>query len=557
MSNINSLFDRIKPKCCMALSILGVLCLSIGIVKSKFEIGSFGLINGIDATIICSISFFIIAIIVNAISSDQHMCRVCVITSLVGIICAFYLIPFILEGTARMRVVYYHLSIVDFITNNHHLLSNDMYAFAWPGSYILGSIFLQITGISSQIFAGVFPVAYMLIASILIWVISGLVSKAQSFTFSSISCLIFIVIGWTDQGFFGDQSLGIILLLSFILLTQLYRANPLINFGTIMFIVLIALVETHALTFFITTIWIIVLWIIQIAFKSERQKRITIIWPVTMLLLFIGWNTYFALKYGAWQYVLKVYMNHLFDVSYKINLNFLRYTNIPGFIQVIISRTNIIASVIVGIAALIGIWVSIKRKIAISMDMCLMGIFIAAASTFFLFPYGGEILFRIFLFSSVGFAYFITRIIIIKYMRISILALLILLIIPHFFIQYGYENIKYVKPSEIIAGQFYKTKNIHGGLEMGWIPVGGIALMGYEPLLVENQITSKYTNLISLIENKQPVQIGFCPGLQQVYSTFWDIPNELANTIRWLDQTSTYTSTYTNSGGVVIYTNFN
>jgi hypothetical protein len=271
------------------------------------------------------------------------------------------------------------IGVVDYIQKNHQLAHGvDVYQ-GWPGLFSISAWFCDITGVDPVTLAHWFTPAFHLA------MIGAVYAMARAWKLDVFPALVasFLVeaMNWVAQDYYSPQAVAVLLAIAMLALIGLSQERAtgtpliLVLFGTI--------VITHQLTPY---------WLILVVLMLTVTKRIQPRWLILVMIAFAG--LYLAFNYGS--------VSHftLFSPNPVANAQ----SNVPTvgvFGQRVTSKMVRALSVILWGSAVLSALVQWRQKRPVRAPMIL------AFSGFLLLggqSYGGEAIFRVFLYSLPGCA---------------------------------------------------------------------------------------------------------------------------------------------------------
>lgn len=170
---------------------------------------------------------------------------------------------------------YKHLGVVDYIQQHHHLARGvDIYN-GWPGLFALTAWFSDLTGVPPIEIAHWFTPAFHLMLAMLIYAAGRAwrLSRDQSLT----ATFVVVMLNWVEQDYFAPQAVAMILTAGMLILLGLSRDRPtgvaltLILFG--------AATITHQLTPY----WVLLAVVLLVIGRKVKPWWITI--PMVFMLI--------------------------------------------------------------------------------------------------------------------------------------------------------------------------------------------------------------------------------------------------------------------------------
>lgn len=319
----------------------------------------------------------------------------------VGFIVLIHGTPDLIYGTLRYSWAWKHIGVIDFIGRKGVLKPSDppfSPYYNWPGFFTLFSLARSFAGARSALaFASWAPVYFNLL------LLAPLKAFFGSFTIDrrvvTLACWLFFVGSWIGQDYFAPQALNFILYVV-VLVLWLRILDPDLSDVTpgtrraamvIMVLVQLAVASSHQLTPFMMTIALVAL----VAYRRGRG------WPVaaSSAVITVGW-----ILTGARTFVLanlRSVLDSFGSVSENASSTVSDLAKASAG-QLIVAQMGRVLSVSMMILAIIGIVRQRRSKqTRLPLILLVMPITMLAASS-----YGGEIVFRVYLFALPATAFF-------------------------------------------------------------------------------------------------------------------------------------------------------
>jgi hypothetical protein len=272
---------------------------------------------------------------------------------------------------------YKHLGVVDYIQHSH-ILARDVDVYnGWPGLFALTAWFSDLTGIPPTSIAHWFTPLFHAAFAILVygaaraWRLAPMTAVTATFLVSTLN--------WVEQDYFSPQAMTMLFVAGILMVVGLSRDRPV---GTVLLIVLFAAATvTHQLTPY----WVLLL--IGLLVVSRKMKPWWIVFPLgAMLIAFLVYNWDSASQYT------------LFSSNVLKNTE----SNVPT-VGVLGQRLTS-----AGIRAMsVGIWATTAVVLLVrwrrKQEFWVLGLL--ALSPMMILggqSYGGEAVFRVFLYSLIG-----------------------------------------------------------------------------------------------------------------------------------------------------------
>jgi hypothetical protein len=273
--------------------------------------------------------------------------------------------------------VYKHLGVVDYIQHEHAIARGvDVYN-SWPGAFGLTAWFCDLTGLSPTTFAHWFTPLWHLLFTVMVFAAARAWSLDRMQ--SMVATFVAVTVNWVAQDYFAPQAFAMLFAVGIIILMGYSRQRPA---GLALIVVLFAATTiTHQLTPF----WLLAA--IGLLAVTRNLKPWWIFIPLGVILL-----SYVAYNYQA--------ISGFLDFSGDLVDN--AKSNVPTIGSEGQQWTSLAVRVLSG-----GLWLSAAAVLVVRMVRrqpffalgVLVGspmLIIAGAS------YGGEAIFRVFLYSLVG-----------------------------------------------------------------------------------------------------------------------------------------------------------
>ena len=272
---------------------------------------------------------------------------------------------------------YKHLGVVDYIQHAHTLARDvDVYN-GWPGMFALTAWFSDLTGIPPMSIAHWFTPVFHVAFAVLVY---G-VARAWRFAPMTAVTATFLVatLNWVEQDYFSPQAMTMLFVAGIIIVVGLSRDRPV---GTLL---LIALFAAATVTHQLTPYWVLLL--IGLLVVSRKMKPWWIVFPLgAMLIAFLLYNWDSASQYT------------LFSSDVLKNTE----SNVP---TVGVLGQRLTSAGIRGMS--VGIWVTTAVVLLVrwrrKQEFWVLGLL--ALSPMMILggqSYGGEAVFRVFLYSLIG-----------------------------------------------------------------------------------------------------------------------------------------------------------
>lgn len=477
---------RVPPAAVMLLPIAVVLWIvSLGRVDLG-RMGDYGLINALPLTYWLALAVLTAGFTLVLLRPRIHGAWICGhVVALVGML---YATPTLLYGTLRYSWAWKHVAVVDYLLqhNGTDTTNGDLGVYhQWPGFFTFNALLVRAAGLPSAMsYAAWGPLVNNLL------LIGPLVLLYRSMTSDRrlvwTGVWVFFSCSWVGQDYFSPQAFAFFLYLTVIalLLNRLYRpglaatadaaAKPATagapaatppdriraagTWFAVLFLLVVAIASSHQLT---PVILVSALGILAISRRRWRallplllaSAAFTVLWCATVARPFIAANLHSILKSFG-----KLDSNVGSTVAVQANANAQ---------QQLISRVELLIAVGIGVLALIAVvkWRDLRRSPALLLALAPVPLMIAN-------DYGGEIIFRAYLFALPGTAFLGASVLQRFTWRPRLRAAVSLVVFPVLLIgfalaYYGKERENYFSPDEVAASRFMYATAPHGSMIIG------------------------------------------------------------------------------------------
>ena len=309
--------------------------------------------------------------------------------------------PDLVYGTLRYSWAWKHIGVIDFIGRTGVVKPSDppfSPYYNWPGFFTLFSIAKSFAGAKSALaFASWAPVYFNLLLLAPLSAFFGSFTKDKRVV--SLACWLFYIGSWIGQDYFAPQALNFILYVVILVLwlrildpDLSYISKPTRRAAMVMMVLLqLAVASSHQLTPFMMTLALIAL----VAHRRGRGWRIA----ASSAVITVGW-----LLTGARTFALanlRSVLDGFGSISENANSTVSDLAKASSG-QLIVAQMGRVLSVSMVILAIVGI-VRLRRSKLVRVPLILLAVPISmlAASS-----YGGEIVFRVYLFALPAIAFF-------------------------------------------------------------------------------------------------------------------------------------------------------
>ncbi|GAB2515583.1 glycosyltransferase [Nocardia heshunensis] len=388
----------------------------------------------------------------------------------IGVLIAFlHATPCLVYGTLRYSWAWKHVGVVDYFLRHDgtdpsiHELSAYQY---WPGFFNLNALLVRASGLHSALGYATWapPVFNALLIGPLVLIFRA-ATDDRRLIWTAVA--IYVLGAWVGQDYFAPQAVDYFLYLSLIALCLHYfqrrsavRTGRRVAFGVLALLpIAAAIIVTHQLTPVMVVAALVALALLC------RYRLVTI--TVLTVALAAVWDLVFA---GRW-------IRENFD-SIRSTIGLLGHNANSGFIslaaashsQAVVARVDRLHSAAVWVLALLGL----ARRFRYRRDLALVVLALAPIPVLVSNDYGGEMIFRVYLFGLPFAAFFAAAA---CYPRpesghswrtaIGALAVVLALVPGFVFGYYGKEQANYFSPGEVAAARFVYGIAPRGSLIVG------------------------------------------------------------------------------------------
>ena len=461
------------------LTILALLALSHSILFARFEIGYWGLINGLPITFFVGLALLTIASAILWASKEKHGKLLCL--QLLILILALALVPLITGGSSPFVTTLYSpyrsLGYVDYIVRQAHFDTQVTFYLGWPGAFILPAMIANIGLID---FAPVIEVLlpFLLILFFLplyIFLKNTLGENRSNYIWAG--CWLFYLANWAGPGILtsapGIAAFFLLVILALVTNPRIWQKDgkSLVILSLIV-IVFAAMVASHLLTS------LVALGIMAALSLVRLDKRLALTTTVCLVIL-LAWNLTVAGDYVLPRIPFISGGELTLGGKFTFNLGAFIGREVTGTLlgsgsPVDIARVKLLHGVLFALIGLAGLISSLIMRKELKTTISLLAITVAPLPLIILSGfYASEMLNRVYAFVLPGMAYFGARLFDTnKRVVATVLCLLLFLIIPlNLIATYGNAERDYFSPGQR-QGMFFFHEKTSQGLVFGAKPIG-------------------------------------------------------------------------------------
>lgn len=380
--------------------------------------------------------------------------------------------PAVLFGTLRYAWAWKHLGIVDYILRHGSVdttIQNLGVYHNWPGFFGASAFLAELAGPENLIEISIWAPVVFNVANLLALRLLFRACGADR-TRTWLALVFFFITTWVGQDYFSPQALGYVLYLVLIatVLRSFRRPPRLLAVLSptrrtalplaLVTLLLVAIAMSHQITPMIAFLSLAVLF----AFRQTRGWYL----PVIAFVAMAGWAWT-----GARNYTLTNLTDLLAEFSNPVanaQSTFDKSATIRGA-QYLVSFAGRAVIVIVVLVAIVGVVRLARRR---QLDGSVLLLMLTPGALLFLTAFGGELLFRVFLFASPFLSYFAAAALTVgrrpgtRPWRVALPAVLLTSVLIPFFLlaYYGKDQQNYFTPDEVAAAQWIADNTVPGTL---------------------------------------------------------------------------------------------
>ncbi len=458
------MFDLLKNKGTFVASVLTLIAFILWLFSLlparnaivTADMSELGLFSILPVSFFVAFGLLVLAFFITLITGSQNRSYL-FFCQTVLLILFLTLTPSIIEGIPRFTSSYVNYNAVDYIIQTGQVSSQVLWVHNWPLFSILISIFEQVTAVSGQSILLFYSTFFNILFIIPLYVFFRLILPDSRFVWLAL-WFVFLA-NWIGQDYFSMQSLAF--LVSVLLLFMLFKNMNQKMHTRPWFVVFSLLFFFIASSHFLTSI--LILCAVFVLYITKHMPRPAFV--ASLFVIISSWTIFNASSYIA--------SNFGSLIRQSLNLTLLLQKNLTnrlsgGAGHVLVADVRIIYSAVIiafAIGSVILAWRT--KKLGITEKRLLL-IVLSFALLLFGSSYGGELFMRLYMFSLVIFAYFVSKALL-KYKRFFYAGLLFFVIFAPSFIMishYGNESIDYVPYGES-AGVAFLYGASNGGLVVG------------------------------------------------------------------------------------------
>jgi hypothetical protein len=419
----------------------------LSISQANWKSGEYGLIHSLTPVYFIAVGLLTVGFILALFHQQNWK----MLFTLSIILIAFLKItPILIEGTGRPSWGRFNYGFVDYVLREGHVSSELIYH-NWPSFSVLSAVFIQITGFTGRehlLMLSPFLLDVLLLIILLFFCDTILDNGKKKWML----VWLFFFANWVGQDYFAPQTVAYILY--FMMLAIVFKLKQDLKARkarfTVLVLLLAALVTVHSLTPIFLLFVLFSLFIVG----YSRDLRLFLF----SAFLFVSWTVF-----GSETFLESSLIKYMPSINLSLFIQENVFERLSGSVaHKVIGYSRIIFSLVILFTGLIGfvkLWKS-RRKIDRRVIGCLIGPLIVSS----FLSYGGEMLFRIYIFLLIPCLYFTVQNLDSK--KIAPLIFVVLIISPFFHVvtYYGTEIYEHVSLAEIKGADFFYDIGPHDSL---------------------------------------------------------------------------------------------
>jgi len=477
---------------------LSVTLGTASIACSELKLGAYGLIHSLPPTFFVALFLLALSFLITVKFNVKN--RAFLFIHIIALVLLLYLLPALIEKTARFAPAYLVYGSTDYVLQHGHIEPSVSVYMKWPGITLLGVSVSEIAGLSPSTLLIGFPIAFELICLPLLYSILNRVSRNQHLVW--IGLWLYFVASWINRAYYSGQAYGFLLFLVivFVILLSARRKGEIRPtergaIPIILVVLFLAIAASHLLSSIVAGVSLVILYILFRIFKVGGARSIGFMIPVFLVaalvwLFLLGGDAFFRDilqgPSGRWE-------------LFNFGAIFKRTFQVPfsgGAEHATIMLLRAIYTGAFCALALFGLFnMVIKKKMHFDSTV-MLGLLAGACSVIVLVgSYGGEIVYRAFEFSLLFLAFFAAKSLGSK--ALSIPLVIFLIVSPVLFVASAYANEKadYISPGEIKGVEFFHDHvtddaEVHSLTPRIWRS-RNIELNYWRPLLLESMCSAE------------------------------------------------------------------
>lgn len=402
------------------------------------------------------------------VALTRHRSERVLAAHVVTLIVLLHATPAWLFGTVRYSWSWKHLGVVDFV-QRHHGVDVGAPTMAiyhnWPGLFAGSATLVDLAGLGdARALALWAPLAFNLANLVALRMLFRTLVADRRRVW--LALWLFFVVTWVGQDYFSPQALAFVLFLVVLaLVVRRFRRpwpegvaaraldgpGPLVAIG----VLVLALASSHQITPVALTITLFALAVtrqLPVWRVAWGAAAVTVGWAVTAAHTYTSANV--ASIFGS-----------LFDPATAVGETLDKSADLRGG-QELVSLGGRAVIVLVGLAAVAGVVVALRRG---ALDRVALVLLVSPVVLVGLTSFGGETLFRVFLFAAPGLAYFAAGAVLAAADRLRWPAVVVVLatvaLLPGFLLGYfGKDQQNYFTPDEVAGLDWVADRAVPGSL---------------------------------------------------------------------------------------------
>lgn len=439
---------------------VSILLGSLSLNYAELKIGTYGLVHSLPPTFFVALFLLAISFLITVRFNPER--KAYLFLHMVALVVFLYLLPFLVEKTARFAPAYLLYGATEEVLQQGGLSSTGNVWQQWPMMTMLGGFTKEIAGLSATSLLAGFTIVFELISLTILYAILNSVTRNEKLVW--IVLWLYFVAGWINRAYYSKQAYGfmIFLVIIFVILYLVLRKGEIQRTENktvpiVLLILFVAIAAGHLLASVVAAVSLVLLYVVLRLYKVEGSNRLLVVIAILVTVVAIwlilpAGRTLFGrylpeFRPGGWLEVLNfgAIFRSTFITPFAAGAE---HTNIMIF-------RAIYTGVFCALAVAGFLHVLIRKKMRINHVVMLAMLLGACSIILIVGSYGGEIFYRALEFSLLFLAFFAARNLASR--ALSILLVVFLLVSPTVFVISAYANEKadYVSPAELRGVDFF------------------------------------------------------------------------------------------------------